>query len=91
MHTNFRDHLCHCASCFPLLKPHPQLLEEEETYEPPISEDGEGEQGGSVGTGSLLDRGEAAFNNIDRVRAIGAYILLFLYCIFHCGPAVLIR
>ena len=89
IHTNFRDHLCHCASCFPLLKPHPQLLEEEETYEPPISEDGEGEQGGSVGTGSLLDRGEAAFNNMDRVRAIGAYIfLLFLYCIFHCGHSL---
>ncbi|KZM18365.1 RING-type E3 ubiquitin transferase [Ascochyta rabiei] len=66
---DFRDHLCRCASCFPLLKPHPQLLEEEDTYEPPISEDGdEGVQ--SVGTGSILDRGEAAFNNMDRVRAI---------------------
>lgn len=66
---DFRDHLCHCASCFPLLKPHPQLLEEEDTYEPPISEDGdEGAQ--SIGTGSILDRGEAAFNNMDRVRAI---------------------
>lgn len=79
IHTNFRDHLCHCASCFPLLKPHLQLLEEEETYEPPISEDGEGEQGGSVGTGSLLDRGEAAFNNMDRVRAIeGAMVYAHL-------------
>lgn len=66
---DFRDHLCHCAACFPLLKAHPQLLEEEETYEPPVSEDGDdGAQ--SVGTGSLLDRGEAAFNNMDRVRAI---------------------
>jgi E3 ubiquitin-protein ligase UBR7 len=66
---DFRDHLCHCTSCFPLLKSHPQLLEEEDTYEPPISEDGdEGAQ--SVGTGSILDRGEAAFNNMDRVRAI---------------------
>lgn len=66
---DFRDHLCHCASCFPFLKPHPQLLEEEDTYEPPISEDGdEGAQ--SIGTGSILDRGEAAFNNMDRVRAI---------------------
>lgn len=65
----FRDHLCRCASCFPLLRPHPQLLEEEDTYEPPISEGGdEGAQ--SVGTGSILDRGEAAFNNMDRVRAI---------------------
>ena len=34
-----------------------------------MSEDGEaGAQ--SVGTGSILDRGEAAFNNMDRVRAI---------------------
>lgn len=66
---DFRDHLCRCPSCFPDLKAHPQLLEEEDTYEPPVSEDGdEGAQ--SVGTGSILDRGEAAFNNMDRVRAI---------------------
>jgi E3 ubiquitin-protein ligase UBR7 len=66
---DFRDHLCRCPSCFPHLKTHPQLLEEEETYEPPVSEDGdEGAQ--SAGTGSILDRGEAAFNNMDRVQAI---------------------
>ncbi|KAF2030810.1 hypothetical protein EK21DRAFT_34220, partial [Setomelanomma holmii] len=65
---DFRDHLCHCSSCFPWLKAHPPLLEEEDTYEPPVSEDGEGAQ--SVGTGSILDRGEAAFNNMDRVQAI---------------------
>ncbi|KAF2134477.1 hypothetical protein P153DRAFT_419176 [Dothidotthia symphoricarpi CBS 119687] len=66
---DFRDHLCRCASCFPLLKPHAQLLEEEDTYEPPVSEgDGDGAQ--SAGTGSILDRGEAAFNNMDRVKAI---------------------
>ncbi|PSN64564.1 hypothetical protein BS50DRAFT_557159 [Corynespora cassiicola Philippines] len=70
MKPNFHEHLCHCTSCFPLLKPHPQLLEEEDVYEPPMSEDGEGNGEGSVGTGSLLDRGEAAFNNMDRVRAI---------------------
>ncbi|KAK3307931.1 putative zinc finger in N-recognin-domain-containing protein [Chaetomium strumarium] len=61
---SFRSHLCHCRSCFPLLAPHPQLLEEEETYEPPVSEDS-----GSV-VSSLYDRGEAALRNIDRVRAI---------------------
>ncbi|KAF2853914.1 hypothetical protein T440DRAFT_293581 [Plenodomus tracheiphilus IPT5] len=66
---DFRDHLCRCPDCFPLLKPHPQLLEEEDTYEPPVSESGD-ENPQSVGTGSLLDRGEAAFNNMDRVRAI---------------------
>ncbi|EOA84821.1 uncharacterized protein SETTUDRAFT_117105 [Exserohilum turcica Et28A] len=65
----FREHLCHCDSCYPQLKMHPQLLEEEDTYEPPVSEDGE-EGAQSVGTGSILDRGEAAFNNMDRVRAI---------------------
>ncbi|EMD66547.1 hypothetical protein GGP41_007970 [Bipolaris sorokiniana] len=66
---DFRDHLCHCDTCYPQIKLHTQLLEEEDTYEPPVSEDGE--QGAqSVGTGSILDRGEAAFNNMDRVRAI---------------------
>ncbi|KAH4898609.1 hypothetical protein HBI80_180010 [Parastagonospora nodorum] len=69
LQPDFRDHLCRCPSCFPYLKSHPQLLEEEDTYEPPVSEDGdEGAQ--SVGTGSILDRGEAAFNNMDRVQAI---------------------
>jgi len=73
---DFRDHLCRCPSCFPLLAPHPQLLDEEETYEPPISEsdDDDGNAanstGGSVGSRSLLERGEAALSNVDRVRAI---------------------
>ena len=66
LRPDFRSHLCHCATCFPLLKPHPQLLEEEDIYEPPVSEAGSP----SVGTGSILDRGEAAFSSIDRVRAI---------------------
>jgi E3 ubiquitin-protein ligase UBR7 len=68
---DFRDHLCHCDACFPALKQYPQLLEEEDTYEPPVSEEGGNNEGAqSVGTGSILDRGEAAFNNMDRVRAI---------------------
>ncbi|EAS34694.3 metaphase-anaphase transition protein [Coccidioides immitis RS] len=71
---DFRDYLCHCAACFPSLIPHPQLREEEETYEPPLSEPGDGAQGapsaGSQHTGSLLERGEAALSNLDRVRAI---------------------
>jgi E3 ubiquitin-protein ligase UBR7 len=70
LQPDFRDYLCHCAKCFPLLKSHPQLLEEEETYEPPMSADGENEGAASAGTGSIYDRGEAAFNNMDRVRAI---------------------
>ncbi|KAL2269146.1 hypothetical protein VTJ83DRAFT_3992 [Remersonia thermophila] len=80
--ADFRDHLCHCPSCFPLLAPHPQLLEEEETYEPPVSEDGDGGDNGSLpgggggggsstgGGGSLYERGESALRNVDRVRAI---------------------
>ncbi|KAE8324492.1 putative zinc finger in N-recognin-domain-containing protein [Aspergillus sergii] len=67
---DFRDHFCRCRDCYPNLAPHIQLREEEETYEPPLSEDGEANGGGSTGTGSLLDRGEAALSNIDRVRAI---------------------
>ncbi|THC97531.1 hypothetical protein EYZ11_003011 [Aspergillus tanneri] len=68
---DFRDQFCRCPECYPNLAHHPQLREEEETYEPPVSEVGdEANGGGSTGTGSLLDRGEAALSNIDRVRAI---------------------
>ena len=67
---SFREHLCRCAECYPLLKQHPQLLEAEYSYEPPLSESG-AENGESVGTGSLLERGEAVLSNIDRVRALG--------------------
>ena len=80
---SFRDHLCRCVACFPLLKSHPQLLEEEETYEPPVSDDGSADGGhdgpGSIdgsggarshGSGSLYERGESALRNVDRVRAI---------------------
>lgn len=69
MTTDFRDHFCRCASCFPNLKPHPQLLEEEEAYEPPLS-DGESEHNSTHGSGSLYERGESALKNVDRVRAI---------------------
>lgn len=69
----FRTRLCRCAQCYPDLAKHPQLLEEEETYEPPVSENGDA-PGGSVGTGSLLERGEAALSNVERVRAIGKYM-----------------
>ena len=69
--ASFRDSFCRCPTCYPRLSPHPQLLEEEDSYEPPLSESGdEGAGGSSVGTGSLLDRGERALSNVDRVRAI---------------------
>ena len=72
LRDNFRDHLCRCAECFPALSAHPQLLEEEDSYEPSRSESSDEEgAGSSVGTRSLLDRGEKALNNVDRVRAIG--------------------
>ncbi|KAI0847032.1 putative zinc finger in N-recognin-domain-containing protein [Daldinia vernicosa] len=67
--SNFREQFCKCASCFPDLKVHPQLLEEEDAYEPPLS-DGASEQGSTHGSGSLYDRGESALKNVDRVRAI---------------------
>lgn len=68
--SDFRDHLCRCSNCFPRMAKHPQLLEEEDVYEPPVSEDGEDAEGSTVGSGSLLDRGERALTNVDRVRAI---------------------
>ena len=70
---DFRAHLCRCSECYPLIRPYPQLLEEEENYEPSLSSDDENGTGGSVGTKSLLDRGEAALSNVDRVRAIGTF------------------
>lgn len=68
--VDFRDHLCRCPDCFPDLAKHPHLLEEEEIYEPPISESGEEAGGSTVGSGSIYDRGESALKNVDRVRAI---------------------
>jgi E3 ubiquitin-protein ligase UBR7 len=68
--SDFRDHLCRCSDCFPRMAKHPQLLEEEEAYEPPVSEEGDDGEGSTVGSGSLLDRGERALTNVDRVRAI---------------------
>jgi len=69
---DFREHFCRCPECFPRLAKYPQLLEEEEAYEPPVSESdaGEANGGGSVGTGSILERGEAALSTMDRMRAI---------------------
>lgn len=72
---DFRDHLCRCPTCFPRLRLHPQLLEAEDPYEPPVSESDDEEAdhpngGGSVGSRSLLDRGEAALSTMDRMRAI---------------------
>lgn len=74
--ADFRDHLCHCPKCYPNLIPYPQLTEEEESYEPSISDsDASGpndRRSGthSHGTASLLDRGEAALSTMDRVKAI---------------------
>ncbi|KAK7516094.1 uncharacterized protein IWZ02DRAFT_506570 [Phyllosticta citriasiana] len=79
MTAGFRERLCHCRTCFPLLAPHAYLLEEEDVYEPPLSSassaagddaNAAARGGGSVGSRSLLDKGEAALSNVDRVRAI---------------------
>lgn len=67
---SFRDRFCRCAKCYPHLATHAQLLEEEEVYEPPISEEGSENGGSTHGSGSLYERGESALRNVDRVRAI---------------------
>ena len=68
--SDFRDHLCRCSGCFPLLKVHSQLLEEETIYEPSMSGSDDEAGGSTAGSGSLYDRGESALKNVDRVRAI---------------------
>lgn len=74
--SNFRNYLCRCSTCFPLISPHPYLLDEEESYEQPLSEFDNASEGGNStvnsGGGSIHDRGQAAFNNMDRVKAIEA-------------------
>ncbi|WQF89068.1 Putative E3 ubiquitin-protein ligase UBR7 [Colletotrichum destructivum] len=71
MKDDFRDKLCRCSACYRRLDANPQLLEEEETYEPPLSDGADSEHIGSTnGSGSLLERGESALRNVDRVRAI---------------------
>ena len=70
----FRTALCRCPDCFPALAKHPQLLEEETSYEPPLSTSSASVNGAAAPSmhsgGSLLERGEAALSSMDRVRAI---------------------
>ncbi|KAH8203842.1 hypothetical protein TruAng_002019 [Truncatella angustata] len=66
---NFRDQFCRCSKCFPKLLPHPQLLEEEEAYEPPLTDEAS-EHASTHASGSIYERGESALRNVDRVRAI---------------------
>lgn len=73
LESDFRSHFCRCLEHFPLLTPHPQLLEEEDAYEPPMSETGSDDLNGAPsthGSRSLLERGEAALSTMDRVKAI---------------------
>ncbi|KAK6514182.1 hypothetical protein TWF506_008592 [Arthrobotrys conoides] len=72
LRSDFRDHLCQCVSCLEKIKNHRCLLEEETTYEPPLDSDA----GESIGHDSLLDAGEKALSTIDRIRAIGGFIIL---------------
>lgn len=71
---DFRASFCRCPACFPHLAIHPQLLEEEESYEQSLSHSSAGSDGAgsTLGSraGSLLDRGERALNTMDRVKAI---------------------
>lgn len=67
----FRAQLCHCPIHLPFLYPHPVLLEEEDTYEPPLDTSSTGDDAASAHSGnSLLDRGERALGMVDRVKAI---------------------
>ncbi|KAI4211086.1 MAG: hypothetical protein LQ351_006094 [Letrouitia transgressa] len=70
--STFRTQFCRCPQCYPLLRPHPHLLEPETTHSPaPASDSGTPPQDArSSHHGSLLEKGEAALSTMDRVRAI---------------------
>jgi E3 ubiquitin-protein ligase UBR7 len=61
--STFRSRICRCMFCYPNLIPHPVLMEEEESYTPPVSRS-------PSPTGSMYDEGEKALNTMDRVKAI---------------------
>ncbi|KFY01841.1 hypothetical protein O988_02496 [Pseudogymnoascus sp. VKM F-3808] len=71
---DFRASFCRCPACFPHLAIHPQLLDEEESYEQSLSHSSAASDaaGSTLGSraGSLLDRGERALSTMDRVKAI---------------------
>ncbi|PKS07496.1 hypothetical protein jhhlp_006100 [Lomentospora prolificans] len=68
--SDFREQLCSCDECSIYLEKFPQLKEEEDIYEPPLSEGGSENGASTHGSGSIYERGESALKNIDRVRAI---------------------
>ena len=77
LESDYRDHFCRCTTCYPRLQEHRQLLEEEAHYSPPLSSassvNGDNNDTTSIGQASqrsLLERGEAALSNVDRIRAI---------------------
>ncbi|KFY09436.1 hypothetical protein V492_05499 [Pseudogymnoascus sp. VKM F-4246] len=71
---DFRASFCRCPACFPHLAMHPQLLDEEDSYEQSLSHSSAASDaaGSTLGSraGSLLDRGERALSTMDRVKAI---------------------
>ena len=66
----FRDSLCRCPRHFSQLASIPQLLEEEDIYQPPVSDSGVGDGASTAGSNSIYERGEAALAGVDRVKAI---------------------
>lgn len=61
--STFRSTICRCMFCYPNLISYPILMEEEESYTPPVSRS-------PSPTGSMYDEGEKALNTMDRVKAI---------------------
>ena len=68
LEKDFRASLCKCRRCYSLLLKFPILLEDEDTYEPPLDDDNDGD---STAHESLFDAGQKALNTMDRVKAIG--------------------
>ncbi|PHH83014.1 hypothetical protein CDD82_3926 [Ophiocordyceps australis] len=72
--SSFRSSFCTCPPCHRrIISLHPQLAQEEDAYEPPLSSPSLSRPGSphsTHGSGSILERGESALRNMDRVRAI---------------------
>ncbi|KDN52880.1 hypothetical protein K437DRAFT_253827 [Tilletiaria anomala UBC 951] len=75
--SNFRERICRCHTCLPRWSSLPFVLDEEETYSPPVSEaSNASETAGSASNASTYDLGVAALSRLPRERLLetmGAY------------------
>jgi hypothetical protein len=72
--------LCRSAA---KLVPHPQLREEEDTYEPPMSDDGQANGAASVGTGLDIFRADSLSTVSEGLQEHFEFVTQMVVC--HCA------